>query len=257
MTRASFLVLSLAACTKPVPTLTVPVSITLGGAPWTCSTEAQVNGHSVTVSELGVFLHDLKWTTATGEQQAAVLIADERWQTDRVALLDFSDGTAHCEGGDPKTHTTLVFKDPGIPITGLSGAVGVPFDLNHSDPMKAKGPLSQTTMHWSWNAGYKFLRVDATVDGSPWSAHWGSTGCEGTVGAITGCKRPNRPIFALSGDPTGGVVFDLTPLFSQTQEGSCMGSPGASCQEVFTAFALDPQTGSPTGTMALLRSRTP
>jgi uncharacterized repeat protein (TIGR04052 family) len=51
-------------------------------------------------------------------------------------------------------------------------------------------------MFWSWNAGYKFMRLDLRSTGQPkgWMLHLGSTGCtpnETPTTVPVSCARPN------------------------------------------------------------------
>ena len=92
--------------------------------------------------------------------------------------------------------------------------LGVPFKLNHVDPTTAPAPLSSTAMFWTWQGGYKFLKVDMASAGttavhghgaahgaghgggaaSGFSVHLGSTMCASPskTAAPTACANPNR-----------------------------------------------------------------
>jgi hypothetical protein len=118
-------------------------------------------------------------------------------------------------------------------------------------------------MHWHWRAGYKFLRAGIrTADDGFW-IHLGSTGCEGTVRDITGCRFPNRvdillPEF-LPGEDT--VVVDLAALLVETdlldaEATDCSSGPAEqSCKAPFRALGLDFETGSAPDTQDVFRRR--
>jgi uncharacterized repeat protein (TIGR04052 family) len=98
----------------------------------------------------------------------------------------------------------------------LRFTLGVPFALNHADPTEAQPPLDQTVMHWHWQAGYKFLRAAVqTGDATAW-LHLGSTGCQGRIGAVTGCAHPNRPVVTLTpfNVVSDVVAVDIGALFA-------------------------------------------
>ncbi len=52
---------------------------------------------------------------------------------------------------------------------------------NHANPAAALAPLNVGSMFWTWQLGYKFLRLDVRrqdSDTSAWSLHLGSEGCQ-------------------------------------------------------------------------------
>ncbi len=77
----------------------------------------------------------------------------------RSEFIDFNDGPVEIY----------------LPVTagtwdGLSLGLGVPEDLNHSDPTLYDGnhPLSVSNgMHWNWTSGYVFLKFEGRYDLDP------------------------------------------------------------------------------------------
>jgi hypothetical protein len=66
---------------------------------------------------------------------------------------------------------TLFLTKPGKPsdFSSMSAFLGVPADRNHADPtaFAESDPLYITNandMHWGWNPGYIFIKVEAKVD---------------------------------------------------------------------------------------------
>lgn len=55
----------------------------------------------------------------------------------------------------------------------LRFSLGLDSVTNHQDPLSAPAPLNDATMHWNWNpaAGYKFFRMEGTVDGENFVSH--------------------------------------------------------------------------------------
>lgn len=141
---------------------------------------------------------------------------------------------------------------------GLTFTLGVPFEMNHGDPTVAASPLSVTSMFWSWQSGYRFVRIDVVPteraadapDG--WFLHLGSTLCPsgGRTEPPTGaCANPNRPTVTLTGfDPeTGTVVIDPAPVVAEADltanapetAAGCMSFPDdADCATVMPKLGL-------------------
>ena len=140
----------------------------------------------------------------------------------------------------------------------MSFELGVPFDSNHADPLSASAPLDDTTMHWHWRSGYKFLRAGVrTADDGFW-VHLGSAGCEGTVQNVSRCQFPNRiPVTLSDYRPGDTVITDLSMLLAAADLGDgeatdCASGPAdAGCSAVFAQLGLDHESGSLTGQQQL------
>ncbi len=216
--------------------------------------------------DLRFFIHDIGLGDAQGVERALVIVDDGAWQVGGVALVDLEDGRGACREGTPEVRSVVLTR--AAPGRGLEGQasprpagtqragrtlrfrIGVPFELNHTDPARAHGALALTSMHWSWRAGYKFLRLSATLEGGvPWFLHLGSTGCAGTIGAVSRCRHPSRPAVVLEDfDPMRDEIrLDPQPLFAalaaapaDARIASCMGVPSApGCAAVFPVLGLD------------------
>ncbi len=231
--------------------VTLTVQARVGATPFACG-QTYAPG-DWTPTDLRLFVHDVRLLTAGGEEVPLALDDDATWQDGRVALLDFEDGTGACANGTEETRTTITGRAPaGKTYTGVALRVGVPFAANHANPALAAGPLAYTSMHWSWQGGYKFLRMGARRGDEAWKMHLGSTGCQGTIGAITGCDRPNRPEVMVR-----GVVPDRDTLVldvGRVLEGvalkapGCMAAPGdPDCERVMANLGLAPASGLPSG----------
>jgi uncharacterized repeat protein (TIGR04052 family) len=156
---------------------------------------------------------------------------------------------------------------------GLAFDVGVPFALNHGDPTLMGSPLNLTAMFWTWQGGYKFVKVDLATAGQPitalqtasdhagggasgkargWSLHLGSTGCASasrTTAPAAECANPNRVAIRFDRfDPaTNVVVIDPAPVLAKANldvnapdtSPGCMSFPGdADCLTVMTRLGL-------------------
>jgi uncharacterized repeat protein (TIGR04052 family) len=131
---------------------------------------------------------------------------------------------------------------------GLAFDIGVPFVQNHGDATLAASPLNLTAMFWTWQAGYKFIKIDLATSGQPlpapmkmvadgatdhsatmkddgpkgWSLHLGSTGCASdsrTPPPMAECANPNLVAVRLDGfmpgmDGMDTVVIDPAPVLA-------------------------------------------
>lgn len=113
--------------------VTVQFQATVGGAPFACGATYPAFGPfagPVQVGDLRLYVHDLALLTAAGEAVPLALAADGHWQSERLAYLDFEDGTGRCQNGTAATRTEVRGTAPAGTYVGLRFTVGVPFDLN-------------------------------------------------------------------------------------------------------------------------------
>jgi len=224
---------------------------------------------TLTASDLRFYVHDLRLVDADGVEHAVALDQASPWQHAGVVLLDFEDGSEGCESGSELTNTVATGSVPEGAYDELRFTLGVPFDLNHENQAIAESPLNLSTMFWSWQAGYKFLRFDGSTPGlgDTFRVHLGSTGCEFGEGTTTiaRCARNNRPEVSLEFDPDGDVViFDLAALLSSfdvdaNHEGSAPGcmseADDTDCESVFEGLGLSSSTGDPASEQVVFRAQ--
>lgn len=196
-------------------------------------------------SDFRLYVQDVALKNAEGDW-VPVALEDGDFQGEGVVLLDFED----C--AEPQTWTEVLGTLPDGDYEGLRFTMGVPFDLNHANKDVAATPLNLTSMHWDWQGGYKFLRLDSGQFGpTDWRLHLGSTNCDGDplAGGTTACANSNRvevefPSFRLGENL---VVADLARLLqgaalSTNQDGTpvgCMAAPADSdCAALFDNLGL-------------------
>jgi uncharacterized repeat protein (TIGR04052 family) len=256
---------SVAACTTDSTTgpaapqaVTIEFGAVVGSADFVCGQSYDNLGTPATTAaatDFMMYVHNVRLVTPAGAEVPVTLTADNLWQADNVALLDFAAGGAGtpCPNASSATNTQVVGTAPAGSYTGVKFDLGLPFDRNHQDQTTAAGPYSPTRMFWSWNAGYKALRLDLTSTGFPsgWFIHLGSTGCTPTGSASTvptSCVAPNRPSVSITGfDLTEDrIVADVAALvagsdLNQNQGGpaGCMsGTTDLDCPSIFSSFGL-------------------
>ena len=218
-------------------------SVTCGGT----YTGLGASNAELTVQDFRFYVHDVRLIAGDGTETPLELENDGLWQNGEVALLDFENGCG--DMGNPQLRTVIEGRAPSGEYTGIRFRLGVPESLNHQNPVEAAPPLSLTELFWSWNGGYKFVRVEGsspTFEG--WRLHLGSTRCEGDMVGNATCADANRPEVALDGfDPLNGtVIADLAGLVAgssldntaETAPG-CMSAPtDPDCAPIFRNLGL-------------------
>lgn len=177
----SFALAAPAAAQAPSP-VTIRFAMTAAGAPVTCG--ANISGVGTTKSTVSIidarfYVSRLRLVKADGGEVPVTLTQDGLWQLDDVALLDFENATGGCANGTEQTRDLIEGSAPAGQYTGVRFDVGLPFEKNHRDQTLQPSPLNLSRLFWSWNAGYKFMRMDIKSTGQPrgWLLHLGSTAC--------------------------------------------------------------------------------
>ena len=118
-------------------------------------------------------------------------------------------------------------------------------------------------MHWHWRGGYKFLRAGVATDDDGFWLHLGSTGCEGTIQNITGCRAPNRVEVRLDEFVVGrdSVAIDIEALLAGADladgiASDCASGPAdTSCGAPFEALGLNIANPGAAGAQSVFRRR--
>jgi len=113
------------------------------------------------ITDARFYVSNVVLINSQNQEVPVKLAADNKWQDDSVALLDFEDGSGNCkDGGTPDTNFEIKGTVPNGNYTGVKFTLGVPFEKNHQDVTKASAPLNIPALWWSWQGGYKHLHVD-------------------------------------------------------------------------------------------------
>ena len=206
----------------------------------------------ITPADFRLYIHNVHLITSDERLIPVVLDQDETWQYQNVALLDFENNEGPCQLGTPDTNTMVTGVAEAAAYTGLRFTLGIPFSLNHANQAVAPPPLNLSSMFWSWQNGYKFIRFDEATDIV--RLHLGSTECGFEPGS--GCGRPNRAEIILRGfDPTQTtIIVDLARMFTDSDIESnvpetppgCMSGPGdTDCVPVFQNLGINFENGLP------------
>lgn len=240
------LITGMASCSRSPTDRAVELRFEAGGSDGTNRT---------VLRNLQFYVHDVELLDGQGSPHPLRFVPEAPWAAERVALLDLA-------GAAGTTRRTVlrgkVRSAAGTKFSAVRFTVGVPFELNHANQLTAAIPLDRGDLFWTWQAGYKFMRADAAIDGREWSFHLGSTGCV-SASAVRPpqqpCAQPNRVRVELHGDPLRGAIrFQSGPLAAAARAAGyviCTGNYAhdAACAGAYAATGLVPASGScPDGT---------
>ena len=201
---------------------------------------------------LGFYVSDLRARDASGATVPLDMDTRGTWQDGRTALVSLASDCASARGPDRNAIVTgRLPPGHGQELAFVEFDLGVPFERNHANPLQAEPPLSLPSMFWTWQTGYKFVRLDL---GDRWAFHLGSTGCVSASAArppAQACRQPNvarvrLPMPAALGAP---IVVDLDALLdgvdvSRHPPCSDRYAERGSCALLLAALGLDPVTGA-------------
>ena len=232
--------LSFSACSKERVPIRVEFAAEWGGRPLAC------DSRELALTDLRFYVSDVVLKDSQGHDVALRMNTDGQWQQDGVALIDLETGNGACQNGTQQTNPFITGTTEAADVVSLRFTVGVPFELNHANPLLAQAPLDDSAMHWHWLSGYKFLRAGVGTNTDGFWLHLGSTGCEGTVQNISSCRFPNRVDIELSdfSPSEHRIAVDLTALFNGVDladglQTDCSSSPAEpTCGTAFKALGL-------------------
>ena len=197
------------------------------------------------ISTLQFFLSDLELRDATGRWRPLALDPKPAWQNDAVALVSYGCDTA-------TSRLTVQGSWPGDQIRGLRFTLGIPEGLNHQNPASANSPLNVASMFWTWQQGYKFLRLEGNTPRGGWALHLGSTGCKSPAAIRPPgepCSAANRATVVLENYyGAGPISIDLGPLIQTLTKPEPLGctdqyARSAACTAVLALLGLDAASG--------------
>ena len=248
-TATLFVALACASCSPWDYPVNIPFAATWQGSAIDC------NSDGAALSDLRFYVSNVQLIDDQGQAHDVRFATEMDWQNDAVALIDLEDGSGACQNGTSGTSDHVLGVATARAYRGLRFTVGVPFRLNHENPLTAKPPLDDPDMHWHWRSGYKFLRAGVRTATDGFWMHAGSAGCDGTVGNIAACRFPNRievylPDFEVGKDTVNvdlsALVADID-LDDDTGTDCSSGPPEAACVAPFAALGIEFASGQQNG----------
>ncbi|MFC4158569.1 MbnP family copper-binding protein [Chitinimonas lacunae] len=235
--------------------VTLRFAASLQGRPFVCGQRYEQlgrTGAALTATDLRFYVSSVALLKTDGRSVPLTLEQDGVWQHEDVALLDFEHGEGACRNGTPGRHEAISGRVPAGDYRGLRFTLGLSPARNHADVTLAPSPLNLTAMFWSWQGGYRFLKLELVGQGRVgFPVHLGSTGCQSgsATEPASRCSQPNRVEVELPQfDPESDVVgVDLSALLAQTRldrnwpgspPGCMSGSDDPDCHGILAALGL-------------------
>ena len=235
----------------------------VGAEPFACGqVYAGVGTPAATVTpvDMKMYVTGVKLVKKDGSGSVPLeLEQDGVWQYESVALLDFEDATDLCAGGTAETNTTIHGTAPAGEYLGLELTVGVPADLNHTNPTVMPSPLNFMGLYWSWAMGRiywstMFQEASPEGTGAETAVHFGAMNCAGDPTLdppepVT-CANANAPVVSLPDfDPASSkVIIDVAALLGSSDlaaGGQCHSFPGTPfCDMPFEHAGVNYDDGS-------------
>lgn len=208
-------------------------------------------GNDILMRHAQFYVHGVELLDKQGRRHPLKLTKQAPWQNRQVALIDLvqdADGQRHAT-----LHGTLQLPDT-LQYSGIRFSVGVPFELNHANPLAAEAPLNRSELFWAWQTGHKFLRVDLVEAGQEWSFHLGSTGCSSASALrspATPCAQPNVIHVELKGanplrQPIALRLDEVIASMHVAGRAACTGDYNSkpACTDIYSKTGLDVVNGS-------------
>lgn len=223
--------------------VSIEFSAQFGPDPFMCGAQYPYVGTSlseVEPTDMRAFIYDIELLDALANPTELILDDSSEWQSKRVVLLDFEDGTGPCEAtGTAGTNRFITGSIPTAEYSGIKFKIGLPFNMNHKLPEEQEPPMNEPTMYVGEAVGHAMFSYNMTTlgepDGYPVLIH--STGCsvEPFVG-VTDCISENVLEVTLRNFDlaTQTVVFDIKDLLANANvDKNTNGTPNG-CQSVPT-----------------------
>lgn len=210
--------------------------------------------------QLGFYVAGLRMVDAHGSVAPVRLAATPTQSVaEGIALVSWNGACARpadeLKERDEPAHTTAI-ANPVVEgriersqYSTVEFELGVPFERNHANPLGAPAPLNVPSMFWTWQSGYKFMRLNLGTD---WSFHLGSTGCvsASAVRPPGSCAQPNMATIRLPAAAAfeGVVAVDLDALLAGIDiaaADNCVAAYGEmdECRRLLAVLGVDAETG--------------
>lgn len=214
-------------CAKPTQEVSIAFNLSYHGQSISCKNPVE----ALKLRDFRLYLHNIQLQNNQGQWQSIELSQDKQWQNANTVLLDFENGQQSCSNGNSVMNNRIIGMIAQADYQAIRFTLGVPFADNHQNPLLAHAPLNESSMHWHWQSGYKFVRAEFNYNDSPRRVHIGSLNCQGEIDNISHCESPNRATITIENFSPSDNQLDirLDGLFDTTAQQdapkvTCMGS---------------------------------
>ena len=171
---------------------------TYKGKSVTCNSVIAHSNDSWLYTQLQLFISDFYLKDSAGQWQKATL-EKSAFQTANVVLLG-ENCNLSIEKSKANWSVTFIKQADLINGSHIRFTLGLPFAINHLNPLTQENPLNVPTMFWGWQQGHKFLRLEMSSKNNDWLFHLGSVACKSASplrAPNQACRYPNRYTFEL------------------------------------------------------------
>lgn len=217
-----------------------------------CNSEYGSENQRWQLSQLQFFVSNIRLVHGESEQRMSVIA--EADHSNEVALVGIDCEANNDENGQEQGNWRIPLDatDTAFDVNNAESIrfdIGVPFHLNHSNPLTADFPLNQSDMFWTWQMGHKFFRLDTLSGDGGWAFHLGSTGCKSPSvmrAPDNVCRFPNRVSVELPVKDSHEVLVDIGALIDGlglNGDNRCMsGKEQQGCKVVMPRLGVDSQS---------------
>ncbi len=233
------LLLALVACSGEKTSKQLSVAISFKQQLIGCNSEFKLSDNRWQLGQVQFFIANVELQNHQGQWQPMLLKVTAN-QSAQLALLG-----QNCVAGD-NGNWQLVFADD-LELSQyqkMRFQLGVPFDVNHLNPLTQPSPLNDSSMFWVWQTGHKFARIELQSEADNWVFHLGSTGCSSPSvmrPPSKPCRYPNYFSYELPLDNSAKLALDLSFLLNNitpNAQTSCQSEHDSlSCQQLLINLA--------------------
>lgn len=242
LSSAGVLSAVLASCGSADKVSTVEFQLVYGSEPLDCGKTFDIEGKDWSLDALQMYVSEVSFA---GKEASLLNLSNK---DTKAAML----GT-RCQGeGRWVVNMKPVSLETG---TDMSFLLGLPFELNHGNPLLAEEPLNHSDMFWTWQLGHKFIRMDVSSEVSEektehWAFHLGSIGCDSASSMrapAESCAHANTfEVMITDFKPNLPVYIHVDRLIENAQltQDNCMGNPDdEACVPLLKNLAAESQGG--------------
>ncbi len=210
-----------------------------------CSSAISHSNKHWSYTQLQFFISNIELKNGAGQWQQA-LLEHSPYQTKQAALLGEQCYADQKSNNKANWVLQLDSNSKLNEATDIRFTLGLPFAINHLNPLTQESPLNIPSMFWSWQIGHKFLRLEMVTKDDTWLYHLGSIGCSASSPMRSPeqeCRYPNRYEFELPLNKQHKLLkFELASLLNNvtlSAHTSCQSSPDSfSCQTLMSNLNL-------------------